>query len=98
MKNVKLNPPLLLNSVFYSTWCQRELSSKQYALKAAAKGAYCSLLNSLWHLNAEKGNLKIARIKDRCGNITARFDNLKCLVARVLSRTAVECIMKVTTL
>ena len=35
---------------------ERELSSKQYATLAAALIAYCSSLNSLWHLNAENGN------------------------------------------
>ena len=55
---------------FSALWCQKELSSKQYAPLAAASKAYCSSLNSFSGTSMlKKANLKIARIKDRCGNI-----------------------------
>ena len=46
---------------------QRELSEEQYSLEVAAEVAYCFELNSLWHRSAEKGNRRIARIKDQWG-------------------------------
>ena len=57
----------ILRLPFSALRCQRELSKEQYALEAAAKGAYCFELNSLWHQSAEIGNQRIARIKDRWG-------------------------------
>ena len=57
----------ILRLPFSALRCQRELSKKQFALEAAAKGAYFFELNSLWHQSTENGNQRIARIKDLWG-------------------------------
>ena len=46
---------------------KKKKKEEQYVLEAAAEGAYCIELNSLWHQSAEKGNPKIARIVNRWG-------------------------------
>ena len=57
----------ILRLPFSALKCQRELSEEQYALEVAAKGAYSFELNSLWHRSAERGNQRIAIIKDWWG-------------------------------
>ena len=64
----------VLRLPFSALRCQRELSEEQYALEAAAEGAYCFQLNSLWHRSAENGNQRIARINDWWGISFYIFD------------------------
>ena len=75
---------------------EKELSEEQYAFEAAAKGAYCFELNSFWHQSAEKGNQRIARIKDSdkmhmLKRIFSKYAVSKCTVSkRTVSKRTVS--------